>query len=45
MSTRKEWAGGKGDRPRKVDRRKVRDNFDKIDWTKKKKEEKDEKQK
>lgn len=30
------WSGGKGDAPRKdADNKKYRDNFEKIDWTKK----------
>jgi len=45
MATRKEWKGGKGDRPRDVDKRKFRENLDKIDWSKKKKDKKDEKSK
>jgi hypothetical protein len=43
---RKEWKGGKGDRPRPIDKDKYRKNLDKIDWSKKgdKKEKDDKKQ-
>ena len=32
---RKQYQGGKGDRPRDYDKEKFRKNLDKIDWSKK----------